>query len=215
MNNTFVPPTEEQICSMVTETRARAMSHSGYEWDKLAVEWPLTTDSTVVEIGGYCGRWALQIAERYHPHIHVFEPQPWAFEVCKRVLGTQAVVHNFALGTHNGTHNMGQWGTDGCSFFNWDVGDENTGEMREAAPILNSLGNIDLMLMNIEGYEHLLLPYLLDNLIDLPRFLMVQFHTFNDKDVSSMGFLRKYMLEWYELLWDYGPTLSAWQRKNQ
>lgn len=206
--------TKERIHEMADEVIAQARAIPQHEWDRRSVDWPFSSDSVVVEVGGYKGRWAFQMAERYGCRLYVFEPQPWAYEICKHILGSRAVVLNYALGTHNGTHVMGKWGTDGCGFFDWGVEDDNLGEMRDAIPVLNAIGEIDLMLMNIEGYEHLLLPYLIDNLISLPRRLMVQFHNFSDRDTSSMDSIREYMGNWYTLEWDYGVTLSAWQRKN-
>lgn len=207
--------TPERLAELIAEAREIARAEPQHEWDRRALEWPLTHESVVVEVGGYKGRWSYQIAEQCNPRLYVFEPQPWAAEVCKGVLeGYNARVFNYALGTHNGTHVMSRWGTDGCGFFDWGAEDEEMGEMRDAVPILNELGEIDLMLMNIEGYEHLLIPYLLDCLISIPIRLMVQFHTFNDGDISSMAATRRYMQEWYDVEWDYGPTLGAWQRKG-
>jgi hypothetical protein len=82
---------------MLDDVRARA-ANPEHEWDRRALDWPLTMHSVVVEVGGYCGRWALQIAERYGPRLFVFEPQAWAADVCRAVLGKRANVYTVALG---------------------------------------------------------------------------------------------------------------------
>ena len=81
----------------VADVRAHAAALHN-EWDRKAIDWPLNHESVVVEVGGYTGRWALQIADRYAPRLFVFEPQFWAFEVCREVLGDRAVVLPYGLG---------------------------------------------------------------------------------------------------------------------
>lgn len=210
--------TPERIAELITEAREIARAEPEHEWDRRAIDWPLTSESVVVEVGGYKGRWAYQIAERYNPQLYVFEPQPWAYEVCKGVLeGCNAQVFNYALGTHNSEHPMGKWGTDGCSFF-WkndtEFNGDQYGEIRDAVPTLNDIGHIDLMLMNIEGYEYTLLPYILDACTQLPDRLIVQFHTYFDPRQLRLKAIRQQMRKWYSVAWDYGPTLIAWQRKE-
>lgn len=190
----------------------RAADNPEHIWDRRAIVWPLTKQSVVIEVGGYTGRWALQIAERYHPRLFVFEPQPWAAAVCRAVLGDAAYVFNFALGTKSETVSMAGWETDGCSLVKTDA--VHPVDMREMAPLFRHLevDHIDLMLMNIEGYEYMLLPYMLDHGI-LPDRLMVQFHQFDDP--YGIGVARFH--EWlenlgYRVVWTYGIVLTAWER---
>lgn len=187
--------------------RARA-AQLDHEWDQRAIDWPLTAESVVVEVGGYIGRWALQIAERYAPRIYVFEPQPWAYGVCCEVLRDRAEVYNVALGTTDAFLSMGEWGTDGCSFVKTADGPQV--QMSEIGWVLrNELGldRIDLMLINIEGYEYTLIPHMVNCGI-LPERLMVQMHSFaGDSDA-----LRAILAKHYRLRWDYGDVLTAWER---
>jgi FkbM family methyltransferase len=181
---------------MLDDVRARA-ANPEHEWDRRALDWPLTMNSVVVEVGGYCGRWALQIAARYHPRLFVFEPQPWAADVCRAVLGDQAQVVQAALGTAFGPAMMDKWETDGCSLV--ESGDRQV-VMIEIGTAFQQLeiGHIDLMLMNIEGYEHTLIPYMLSQGIR-PRRLMVQCHG----DMIDQ-------IDGYRMLWTYGMVLTAW-----
>lgn len=183
-----------------------------HPWDARALDWPLTKESVVVEVGGYKGRWALQIAERYQPRLYVFEPQQWAARVCKAVLGVRAHVLDFALGTTTGPVLMGEWETDGCSFVK--AGAECQAEMIEIGRALRQLGldRIDLMLMNIEGYEYQLIPHMLSQDI-LPDRLMVQFHTFADPGGVLTGQIYERLAACgYRIAWTYGVVLTAWER---
>jgi FkbM family methyltransferase len=192
------------------ETRDAA-ANIEHEWDARALDWPLTYTSIVVEIGGFKGRWALQIQERYFPKLYVFEPQAWAYAVCKEVLGKRAVVFDYALGTYDGRVTMGEWETDGCSIVKPG---ETTVPMHEIGAAFAELGldHIDLMLINIEGYEYTLIPHMLDRGI-LPQRLMVQFHTFADPTGHGSIAIRSRLDRLgYTVAWTYGEVLTAWER---
>lgn len=204
-----------RLTELAAETRIAA-GQLDHEWDRRAIDWPLDRDSVVVEVGGFKGRWALQIAELYNPHLYVFEPQPWAAAVCREALGERARVLEYALGVegddeHPVTVAMGEWETDGCSIIKPG---HNHVTMHAIERVFAFLGltHIDLMLMNIEGYEYTLLPYMLEQGI-APCRLMVQFHTFADP--SGMRLAKIYeQLEQahYSVAWTYDVTLTAWDR---
>lgn len=214
----YTQPTAEEIAThrmdeLVAEAKANA-ANVEHAWDRKALDWPdLTLDSAVVEVGGYRGRWALQIAERYHPRLFVFEPQLWAAEVCRRALGKAATVASFGLGAEDGKLPMGEWETDGCSFVKTPQGD-GSGDMREISDAFDALeiDHIDLMLMNIEGYEYTLIPHMLRYDV-WPKRLMVQFHTFADPDGIALAHIHAALETCgYRIVWTYGVMLTAWER---
>jgi FkbM family methyltransferase len=193
------------------ETRAAA-ANIEHEWDQRALNWPLSHDSVVVEVGGYKGRWALQIQERYFPNLYVFEPQPWAYEVCREVLGKRATILPYALGTSSGPATMGEWETDGCSLVKDGSGHPVDAVEIGAAFAELGIRHIDLMLINIEGYEYMLIPHMLDRGI-FPQRLMVQFHTFADPTGERERAIRaQFEQQGYREVWTYGAVLTAWER---
>lgn len=198
------------IDQMVIDVKTRA-ARLDHEWDHRALDWPLSRRSVVVEVGGFVGRWALQIAERYHPRLYVFEPQPWAADVCRAALGKDATVLNYGLGDCSGVFSMGAWETDGCSF----VKDgHETALMREVGQAFAELGisRVDLMLINIEGYEYTLIPHMLDCGI-LPRRLMVQWHPFTMEQAQiGEAIVRRLDDLGYRIAWSYGVMLTAWEK---
>lgn len=198
------------VTQWATEAQTAA-ANPQHEWDRRALDWPnLTPASTVLEIGSFKGRWALQIAEQYNPRLFCFEPQAWACATTKQVLeGHNAQVFNYGLGDRDDTLTMGKYGTDGCSFV--DVGGhQGNGVIRDIAAVLPELGitTIDLCLINIEGYEHILLPYMFSRGI-FPQVIMLQMHG------EGQGKLRKVMGRHYRPLWYYGGVLSAWYLKGE
>lgn len=205
-----------RIAELAIETHTAA-ANLDHEWDRRAIDWPLTRESVVVEVGGYKGRWALQIVERYQPRLYVFEPQPWAADVCRAVLGERATVLGYGLGVEDDDLPMMEWETDGCSFVkDGRVGDAwGEASIHEIGRVFETLNiaHIDLMLMNIEGYEYALLPYMLERNI-LPCRLMVQFHTFVDADGMRLARIHQMLEErGYHIEWTYGVMLTAWERE--
>lgn len=200
--------TDVQLTTWLDETRAAAATPE-HAWDRRAIDWPLSSNSVVVEVGGYKGRWALQIAEKYNAYLYVFEPQPWAAEVCRALLGDRATVLNYGLGVEDAALPMRAWETDGCSFVKG--GDGPTGWMHEIGRAFEELGiaRVDLMLVNIEGYEYTLLPHMFDRGIH-PRRLMVQFHDYADPTGTHRRAIEQRIAGRYRLAWDYG-TLTAWE----
>lgn len=156
--------------------------------EELLERWPLggtfnlAPDSTIVVVGAYKGITMDLLDELYSPkRIYGFEPQPWAAqEAANRLqLKPHCQVYNAALGMTEGMFEMGEWGTDGCSLVNTgqSAREHGLGRMMPAETYLNNIPQIDLMVMNIEGYEYSLLPYLRSKEI-LPRIsrLAVQWH---------------------------------------
>lgn len=179
-----------------------------HPWDQAALDWPLTIESVVVELGGYRARWALQIARRHWPRLYVYEPQPWAYAVCARLLKPyDAFVLPYGVGVRNERLPMAKYETDGCTFAGG--GDGPLGELRDAREVLPK--HVDLMLVNIEGYEYTLLPYLLDQQL-LPDRLMVQWHTWADAGGEHSAIVAR-LERTHARLWDYGDTLQAWGRR--
>lgn len=201
---------EAQLAQWVQEAR-QAADHLDYEWDALAVNWPLAAESVVLEVGSYKGRWALQIARRYNPHLYCFEPQQWACEVTRRVLAgfEKAQVFNFGLADRDGDGVLFNAGTDGASLVQ-PGGEMEDIALQEATAVLNDLNikRIDLALFNIEGYEYTLLPYLF-NCGVFPLRLMVQCHDLPGRDYRDLHDL---LAVHYRPLWNFGTMLSAWER---
>lgn len=200
------------LTRLAAEARAAA-ANPEHPWDRAAIDWPaLKRESIVVEVGGYKGRWALQIAQRYNPRLYVYEPQHWAVAVCRAALtGYEAQVFPFGLGDHDGHMPMRNYETDGCAFA--DEGEyegEYVGQLRDAARNLPK--PIALMLVNIEGYEYTLLPYMLDKGL-LPARLMVQWHTHAASGAAHDALLARLDAHYGGRLWDYGPVLMAWGAK--
>lgn len=201
---------------MQIQLKPEHLAQLEHEWDLKSVEWELTPDSVVVEIGAYKGRWASIMCDLYGCRIYAFEPQMWALtEATKKFDNCKPMLFNYALGERDAMYEMGDWGTDGCSLVksNANSGLAQMQEIRRVFQMLN-LKHIDVMLINIEGYEYTLIPHMARiGLMPTIDNLMVQFHNFAG-DEKTHNDLLALIGKTHQILWDYGTTLTAWTRND-
>lgn len=204
------------------------------EWDERSFDWPgmVGRRPLVVEVGGFEGRWVLEMAQRYPGEYHIFEPQDWANGRIERRMGaalrsgSDMHIHPYALGVAHGQFQMAGWGTDANSFLKneafferWPEEQRNARHMammrrvEDDWPQVFGDRQVDVLCMNIEGYEFVLLPEMARCGI-LPRIdhLMVQFHDGYDVPIDEAG-VRAILAETHDILWDYGSTLACWERR--
>lgn len=210
------------------------------EWDIDSFDWPFNGDDpgehrVIVEVGGFEGRWVSEMAHRYRGEFHVFEPQPWSYRTLRERFHARTkpsnllLLHRYALGLHNKALEMRGWGTDANSFLK-DAAfyerhpeegrrESGVGEMRDVHEVWQEKGwdqpdAIDVLCMNIEGYEFVLLPYMSElGLLESIRFLMVQFHDGYDVLVDER-FVRDLLSRTHDIRWDHGSTLVCFERKT-
>src|SRR5574343_1554814 len=130
----------------------------------LRLNYDLTPDSVIVDLGGYVGDFAQEIHRRYGSTVHLFEPVPAFHARCvKRFSGNPKVrSHCFGLGSTSGSFPISD-DADASSFVASSRGGQVIAEMRAAVPALAELGidRIDLLKINIEGGEYDVLPALI------------------------------------------------------
>lgn len=131
---------------------------------------PLTHDSTVIVAGSYKGDTIDFLYNLYECNIYGFEPQEWACTYSRaRFDGLSKIkIFPYALGVQTGTFPMYEWGTDACSFIEPPDGrKKGIGRMRDVVTVFDKLniGQVHASLFNLEGYEHLLLPYMEHNVL--------------------------------------------------
>jgi hypothetical protein len=188
-----------------------------------ALDWPLTENSHVWEIGGFEGRWAQQIWDKFHCHITIFEPQLWAVErMQKRFAGIGNIdIRPYGLALDDEKRQIGNYHTDGASLVN-DDGREPTqpGDFKGFYhEVYNFPHDIDLALMNIEGYEYTLIPnFIASGVISRFNYFWCQFHPGLVSNEPSEQFeatdqIFDQMETTHEMIWSFFPTAVAWRRK--
>jgi len=155
------------------------------EWS-LARVLHLPEQCVVVIAGAYKGK-LMEYMMLYHPckSVYGFEPQPWAYDIATARVAPYAACHvhpwGIALADVSNLP-MGEWGTDGCSMMTGDR-DTGYGQFKEVLGefqkiIQHEERAIDLCILNMEGYEFLLLEGLLRqaHIASMVRRFAVQFH---------------------------------------
>lgn len=182
--------------------------------ETLALDWKIDSKALVWEIGGYEGRWAAQIIEKFDPFMEIFEPQEWAFDkLVTRFTGNEKVkIHPFGLWVTRMNLPLYNYETDGATLVGEGirVGVSKFVDIHACVP-----ENVDLCLMNVEGAEFVLIPYLMGlGLMKRFRYFWCQFHpgwVKNGDEKSNI--IYKGMLKTHYKMWDCYPTAVAWERQ--
>ena len=188
------------------------------EGDKtLRVDYELSEDSVVLDLGGYEGQWTSDIFARYCCLIHVFEPvQDYAKQIEKRFAkNRRIVVHQYGLASENCKVNI-SLDRDGSSTFK--SGAKTTeGSLVKAIDFLrdNELSKIDLVKINIEGGEYELLEHLIDTkFVTNIRNIQVQFHDFVPDAEERMVRIQKELEKTHSLTYQYRFVWENWRIKR-
>jgi hypothetical protein len=174
---------------------------------ELQCNWPLTKDSVVVIAGAYTGTVARNYIERYGCHFYLFEPQTWAYATLVPLTSDKVKVFNYGLGIRDSIEFMREFGTDGASFL--DVGQSTgQGQLFEAGSALPD--SVDVFVCNMEGYEHLLIPYLIEKgLISHIKYILCQIHGGDREALNRLMNLTHKGGEWIPGGW------ALWERNEK
>jgi FkbM family methyltransferase len=148
--------------------------------ETVMLDHPIDESSHVVEIGGFKGVWVSQIANKFNPYIHIFEPvQEYYSFLCEKFKDNDKI-KIYKLGISNKKENVKiSLIDDGSSLI-------STSDKTEAIDLIPfdemikilDLNTINLMQINIEGAEYDLLDFAIskDCLKNIQKIL-IQFHT--------------------------------------
>lgn len=169
--------------------------------------------------GGYKGDTADFLRKVHRSRVYAFEPQEWAVtELQERFAGDHWVqVRPFGLGSTNADGMpMGEYGNDACSFL-FDRSTVRTvgkGDLRDVAQVWKEegIGYLDLLLLNMEGYEYVLLPYMADRgLLACVGNVVLQIHEHVAVEGVALGSVLR---QTHEIVADFGPAWQWWRRKR-
>lgn len=176
---------------MISEDAARLRD----EWELADKLGDLPDDAVILVAGAYQGKLMEFLLNEYPNRYLVlgYDPQTWAVDIARERLKdyTGWVIQPFAIGAMFGTMQMGEWETDAASFVNTGPNSrlKGQGDMKEIFYALNRLNifHVDLAIFNMEGYELVLMPYLIatTGLLKFDR-VAVQWHMFQEEDWLKM-----------------------------
>lgn len=179
------------------------------------LNYNLNKDSVVLDLGGYVGWFTEQINNKFGSKIFCFEPiKKFALQIEHQFSEFNNVkVFSLAVSDKNGKNII---------FYNNNSSSTliKTNEILEIDCITldkimvdNSIDNIDLIKINIEGEEYSLLEYMIiNNLIEKCVNIQVQFHVIVENYEMRYDYIR-YMLEkTHHLTYKYPFVWENWEK---
>jgi len=184
--------------------------------DTLRLEYPLTSESVVFDVGGYRGDFTEKIAARYDSWVYVFEPVPAFFDLLveKFRSNPKVKIFNFGLSKSDEVTSIAL-SDNGSSVYR--RGETTTSiRLRDIRSFVEELGikRIDLIKINIEGGEYVLLSRMLEeNILSICQDLQIQFHRFYPNAKTLRTEIRSALRRTHVLTYDYPFIWENWRQK--
>jgi FkbM family methyltransferase len=186
----------------------------------LRLDYDLTPDSVVLDVGGFEGQWTSDIVAMYGCRVHVFEPVPaFADRIAARFARNPRVtVHRYGLAAGDGTEPISLAGDASSVVRAGNAAETISIELRRARDVLDSIGpgRFDLVKLNIEGAEYDLIEHLADeDLMPRIRDLQVQFHSFVVDAPERMSQIRSRLARTHEPTFQFDFVWENWRLRAE
>lgn len=182
-------------------------------------DYPLNSDSAVIDLGGFDGQWASDVFARHLSNIHVFEAVPaYAGDIASRFKGNPKIrVYPFAVGREDRVDFMDIAGV-GSSMFR-DTGHAKTTPVNvlDANTIFHLCGvtRCDLLKINIEGGEYEVLPRFIETgFISKIESIQVQFHDLGEASRTMAKSIQSDLSKTHVRTWSYEWVWENWVLKD-
>lgn len=187
--------------------------------ETLRLDYPLTSESIVMDLGGYKGDFAYDINQKYGCHVYLYEPvKEYYLECIERFKENEKIqCFNYGLSNENGSFLISDE-DNGSSIIR-----RNTKGSLEKVVVKDivaefselNLQCVDLMKINIEGPEFLILPHLISSgLIEKTIHIQVQFHDFYPGAGQLRNEIRRKLDSTHLEEWNYPFVWESWKRKS-
>lgn len=185
--------------------------------ERFRYDYDLTSNSLVIDLGGYKGQWASDIYARYNCRVLILEPvKAFAETIEKRFKKNPRVeVFHLALGA-NRRQAVIALGDDGSSVYRNAPGKE-TIQFEDVAEFFakHGIDTIDLMKVNIEGGEYELLPRLFETgLVKRIKYIQMQFHDVEAGSETRMEEICRELSKTHRPTYQYKFVWENWVRRD-
>ncbi len=186
--------------------------------ETLRLDYPLTQESIVFDVGGYNGDFAAELSNRFDCKIYIFEPVTEFYQRCVTRFqnNTKITCFNFGLSSTNGWLNIGL--AENASSFSSPhaKGVTQKVQIRSIVECIQELDilKIDLMKINIEGGEFDVLPAIIKS-GDIAKihYLQLQFHNFVNNANVLRADIRNQLEHTHSEMWNYEFVWESWKLK--
>lgn len=183
-----------------------------------ALNYPLTENSIVVDIGAFKGVWASQIIEKYNPYVFLFEPIPEFYNDLVNIFSNNPKVKviNAGVASIEQTIQLYLNGDGTSKYINKHLPPIDV-KLISVEQLLEIVGNqIDLVQINIEGEEYDLLENMIkNNTIEKFSHIQIQFHDYIENAEYRRNEIQKQLSIKYNKLFDYTFVFEGWAIKNK
>jgi FkbM family methyltransferase len=182
----------------------------------LRLNYPLSSDSIVFDVGAYRGDWSQAIMKRYHCNLFIFEPVPDFCQMLWSKFKDNLKAHVIMAGLydHTGQQEI-TLGADRSSIF-YEVSIQKIKiDVIDIAEFVaqNRISRIDLIKINIEGAEYRLLDRMIEQkVVQICTNIQVQFHLFYPNAVQLRDQIRAKLEKTHKLTYDYPFVWENWQK---
>lgn len=187
--------------------------------ETLRLDYPLTHEGIVFDLGGYHGDFAAAVHERYGCKVYIFEPVPEFYQMCvaRFQVNPKIVCLNYGLSSADDWLDIGM-AENASSFASPHAkGAVQRVQVRSVVECIRELGidRIDLMKINIEGGEFDVVPAIIESGdIRKVQYLQVQFHNFVDHAAKRRAAIRTQLANTHMEMWNYEFVWESWKRKG-
>jgi FkbM family methyltransferase len=185
----------------------------------LRYNYPLNSDSVIVDVGGFKGDWAAAMQSKYDPYIYIFEPVKEYYEQCVNRFKENSKISVFNYGLSDADLSIPINVTGDASSVKPGAisGCLEMIRLRTTDEVFKELGLSDIALLkiNIEGGEYDLLPCLISTgAVASVAYIQVQFHNFIADCESKKAAISQRLSETHAQTWCYEFVWESWERLN-
>lgn len=196
------------------------------QWDvdqaenTLRLDYPLSEDSIVFDVGSHIGDWAEKIINRYNPTMFLFEPVDEFCQIAKHRFecNPKVNVYPFGLSDKDECVRVIKAATASSIYINESKGTPEQSEFWDIHQFVvnNNILKIDLVKINIEGGEFRLLDRMIDTgLIGRCQNIQVQFHSFYPNAHAERDRIREQLSQTHSESYNYPFVWEGWRRREE
>lgn len=183
----------------------------------LRLDYDLTADSFVMDLGGYKGEWTKNIFTKYRCNVLIFEPYIPFFKKIESRFANNNNIKAYGFGL-SGKNQIVQFSVadNGSSVFNKSNKKAEI-QLKDIKEFLeeHTIPNVDLIKINIEGGEYDLLEAMIDKgIIRMFRNIQVQFHNFFPEAKDRMNKIQENLSKTHELTYQFEFVWENWRLKS-
>jgi len=191
--------------------------------DTFRIDYNLTENSVVFDVGGYLGNWSEKIIEKYNCFVYIFEPVEEYYHIINEKFkdNKKVKIYNFGFSDESNLANMSKLGEGSSQYLSSDQIENVDMTTLSSFFTNNDVPRIDLLKLNIEGDEYKVLNDIITNKL-LPYIddIQIQWHDFKleweEQKKSIIKELKKLFILTYSFdgVWENWQNTSLFKEKN-